>query len=160
MQMISLPSNPAIGRFFSTLLFRDATVVDTPAIALRDSTPCTAGVYRSLNGGLNGLCVMDLRLSAITAAALGGYPLVRAEESVAEGKLEPTLAEIAPEVFNVGSRLFEAPGVSALLLQGIHFCPPVPAEVLQGAARSSHAKTVLVALHGYTQGKMSIYVKG
>ncbi len=111
-----LPEPDDVRTVLYGLLGRDVTVARTPPASIPLDAKYVVGLYERENGGVGGLCVVDLSLAAYSGAALSLLPVGVANESIADGTIEDSLLENFHEVLNVGVRWFTGKGAERVVL--------------------------------------------
>lgn len=152
-----LPASLTVRNLFEDLLGRDCTVGPGDPLAADDLSTATIAVYTDAQQQIYGVIGMQLSLAANVGAALGLVPAGAAEDSIAEKKLFPNLAENVFEMCNVLTSLLNREGgphvkMYQVIYPGMELPNDVRAHLLALGKRLD--LTVEVARYG--KGKLSL----
>jgi hypothetical protein len=155
-----LPPNKDVRDLFEGLLGRDITI--RPAddrVNVGPLIPTMEAVYVDDHMKTRAVAVMDMPLTARTAAAIGLMPPRAAEAAVEEGVLSEALEDNIAEVFNIMAALFNRYGAPQVRLYGWY--PPgeaAPADVTALAAAFVGRTDLLIEIGGYGEGQLGLII--
>ena len=153
---MSLPERKQIKDIFEGLLGRDVAIGDGTPVTLDAPRPVVA-TYVDDQHRLSTVVVMDLPLAAHSGAALALIPKGGAEIAIEEGVLPVNLFENASEILNVlAAPIGEASGVHQRLETAFAPAEAVPPQVAACAATPGAREDVVLDIHGYGRGGLSV----
>ena len=117
---VHLPVPKQIRDLFAELLDREITLTPAAPQAPGPGTPTTVAVYVDDQLRISAVMVLDIELSAYSAAAIGLIPVAGADECIEEGELTDVLKENLFEVLNIASSMFNMPNHDHLRLHEVH----------------------------------------
>jgi hypothetical protein len=155
-----LPDARATREMLEGLLFRDVTVAPSEPVATGEKNLIGVGSYVDDANRLAAVAVLDLELSAYSAAAIGLVPAGGAEAAIEDRELAPSLQDNLYEVLNVLSALFNVPGAPHLRLAESYPPGEVPSADVAALVRTLGKRLDLsVTVAGYGTGTLSLVLE-
>jgi hypothetical protein len=151
---LALPAPEEVARLLRDLFSRP--VNPKKGQPLPPSTKVCAGTYADDTGGLVGVCVCDLPISASIGAALALIPAAAAADAVKASKIPAEIYENLREVLNIMAGLFRGTHVRfcELLPLAAVLPPPVASIVARPLARLD----LELSIAGYAGGRLSLLI--
>jgi hypothetical protein len=140
------------------LLGRTVKVEPGEPLTIQSDGSHWVAVYSGSDGKTSGVCITDLQFAANASAALCLIPQATAKESVAKGKLDPSLVENLKEIMNVCSQLFVANDSGRISLQAVSLAGQCSEETKSIVPSSPQKLGMKVSIEGYGDGKMSLFL--
>ena len=141
------------------LLGRAVIMKKCSPLAVAAKAPMVVAVYSAGQGVITCVCACDLAFAAQAGAALCMLPAASASEAVRAGRIEPAIEANLHEVFNVMSRLFDAPGATHASLSALHLPGAVlPADVVTLMSRPADRLDLEASITGYGAGKLTFLI--
>jgi hypothetical protein len=152
-----LPASLTVRNLFEDLLGRDCTVGPGDPLAADDLSTATIAVYTDAQQQIYGVIGMQLSLAANVGAALGLVPAGAAEDSIAEKKLFPNLAENVFEMCNVLTSLLNREGGPHVKLHEVVYPGmPLAADARAHLLALGRRLDLMVEIARYGKGKLSL----
>jgi hypothetical protein len=152
-----LPASLTVRNLFEDLLGRDCTVGPGDPLAADDLPTATIAVYTDAQQQIYGVIGMQLSLAANVGAALGLVPAGAAEDSIAEKKLFPNLAENVFEMCNVLTSLLNREGGPHVKLHEVVYPGmPLAADARAHLLALGRRLDLMVEIARYGKGKLSL----
>jgi hypothetical protein len=152
-----LPVSLSVRNLFEDLLGRDVTVSPGDPLSADDLPTATVAIYTDGSQNLYGVLGLQLALAANVGAALGLLPPGAAEDSVAEKKLFPNLAENVFELCNVLTSLLNREGARHVkLYQVVYPGMPLPSDAHARLMALGRRLDLTIEVARYGKGKFSL----
>lgn len=155
----TLPLPPDISKTLSMLVFRDVNVSETTLPFIGSKTVGALGLYQTPSADFQALCYMEISLAAGAGAALGLFSPDIARSAALTGRIDDNIRDVVHEIFNICSRLFDSPGIPALVLQSVCFAPPVTPDILQLLPSFVLKRAYEASIDGYTKGRLALLIQ-
>ena len=152
-----LPGSLTVRNLFEDLLGRDCTVTPGDPLTGDDLPTAVVAIYTDARQQIYGVLGMQLALAANIGAALGLLPVGAAEDSIAEKKLFPNLAENVFETCNVLTSLLNREGGPHVQLYQVVY----PGMLLPGDARAhllalGRRLDLMIEINRYGKGRLAL----
>jgi hypothetical protein len=152
-----LPASLTVRNLFEDLLGRDCTVGPGDPLTADDLPTATVAVYTDAQQQIYGVLGMQMSLAANVGAALGLVPAGAAEDSIAEKKLFPNLAENVFEMCNVLTSLLNREGGPHVkLYEVVYPGMPLPADARAHLLALGRRLDLMIEIARYGKGKLSL----
>lgn len=152
-----LPGSLAVRNLFEDLLGRDCNVSPGDPLSTDDLPTTTVAIYTDSAQQMYAVLGMQLSLAANVGAALGLLPPGGAEDSVAEKRLFPNLAENVFELCNVLTSLLNREGAPYVkLYQVVYPGMPLPDEARSHLMALGRRLDLMIEVARYGKGKFSL----
>ena len=152
-----LPGTLSVRTLFEDLLGRDCTVASGDPLTAADLPTATVAIYTDAQQQIYGVLGMQLSLAAGVGAALGLLPVGAAEDSIAEQRLLPNLAENVVEMCNVLTSLLNREGGPHVQLhQVVHPGTPLPVDVRAHLLALGRRLDLMIEISRYGKGRLSL----
>lgn len=152
-----LPGTLSVRTLFEDLLGRDCIVASGDPLTADDLPTALVAIYTSAPMRLHGVLGLQLSLAAHAGAALGLLPPGAAEDSIAEQKLFPDLAENVFEMCNVLTSLLNRDGGPHVRLHEVIYPGmPLPGDARAHLLALGRRLDLMVEISRYGKGKLSL----
>jgi hypothetical protein len=153
-----VPIQEDIRDLLMDLLGRGAAVDKVSPLVLEDDQPAVIAEYRTDEGAVGAVCLVDAEFAIRTAGALTLVPPAAVADTLRRGELTESLENFR-EIVNILAQLLNSPKTSHLRLAGVHVVPgDLPDGVAALVQRPEFRRDFAVQIEGYGQGRMSLLV--
>ncbi|HEU4347847.1 MAG TPA: hypothetical protein VFR35_08670 [Actinoplanes sp.] len=152
-----LPGSLTVRNLFEDLLGRDCNVGPGDPITQDDLSTAAVAIFADSQQQIYAVLGMQLTLAANAGAAMGLLPPGAAEDSIAEKKLNPGLAENVFELCNVLTSLLNREGAPHVkLYQVVYPGMPLPNDARAFLMALGRRLDLMVEVSRYGKGKFSL----
>jgi hypothetical protein len=140
------------------LLGRGAAVDKVSPLVLEEDQSAVIAEYRTDEGAVGAICLVDAEFAIRTAGALTMVPPAAVADNLRKGDLSESLENFR-EIVNILAQLLNSPKTSHLRLAGVHVVPgQLPESVSSLVARPEFRRDFAVQIEGYGAGRISLLV--
>jgi len=153
-----VPIQEDIRDLLMDLLGRGAAVDKVSPLLLEDDQPAVIAEYRTDDGTVGALCLVDAEFAIRTAGALTLVPPAAVADTLRKGDVTESLENFR-EIVNILAQLLNSPRTSHLRLAGVHVVPgDLPEGVSSLVATPQFRRDFAVQIDGYGGGRISLLV--
>ena len=153
-----VPIQEDIRDLLMDLLGRGTAVDKVTPLLLEEDESGVIAEYRTDEGTVGAICLVDAEFAIRTAGALTLVPPAAVADSLRKGHLSDALENFR-EIANILAQLLNSPRTSHLRLAGVHVIPgDVPDGVLSLVAQPQFRRDFAVQIDGYGGGRISLLV--
>jgi hypothetical protein len=153
-----VPIQEDIRDLLMDLLGRGAAVDKVSPLVLEDDQSGVIAEYRTDDGAVGAICLVDAEFATRAAAALTMVPPAVVADSLRTGDVSEWLENLR-EIVNILARLLNSPKTSHLRLAGVHVIPgDLPDGVSSLVERPEFRRDFAVQIEGYGAGRLSLLV--
>lgn len=140
------------------LLGRGAAVDKVSPLVLEEDQSAVIAEYRTDDGSVGAVCLVDTEFAIRTAGALTMVPPAAVADTLRKGDLADAL-ENFQEIVNILAQLLNSPKTSHFRLSGVHVIPgDLPDGVSSLLAQPQFRRDFAVQIDGYGSGRISLLV--
>ena len=140
------------------LLGRGAAVDKVAPLVLEEDQAGVIAEYRTDEGTVGAICLVDAEFSIRTAGALTMVPPAAVADTLRKGDVTESLENFR-EIVNILAQLLNSPRTSHLRLAGVHVVPgDLPEGVSSLVATPQFRRDFAVQIDGYGGGRISLLV--
>jgi hypothetical protein len=153
-----VPIQEDIRDLLMDLLGRGAAVDKVSPLVLEEDQSAVIAEYRTDDGAVGAVCLVDAEFAIRTAGALTMVPAAAVADTLRRGDLGDSLDNFR-EIVNILAQLLNSPRTSHLRLAGVHVVPgPLPDGVSSLVERPEFRRDFAVQIEGYGAGRISLLV--
>jgi hypothetical protein len=153
-----VPIQEDIRDLLMDLLGRGTAVDKVSPLLMEDDESGVIAEYRTDEGTVGAVCLVDAEFAIRTAGALTLVPPAAVAESLRKGDLSDALENFR-EIVNILAQLLNSARTSHLRLAGVHVIPgALPDGVTSLVARPQFRRDFAVQIDGYGGGRISLLV--
>ncbi|HYH48983.1 MAG TPA: hypothetical protein VEG38_05490, partial [Acidimicrobiia bacterium] len=153
-----VPIQEDIRDLLMDLLGRGTAVDKVQPLLLDDDQPAVIAEYRTDDGTVGAICLVDAEFAIRTAGALTMVPPAAVADTLRNGDVSESLENFR-EIVNILASLLNSPKTSHLRLGGVHVLPgEMPDGVASLVARPEFRRDFAVQIEGYGSGRLSLLV--
>lgn len=153
-----VPIQEDIRDLLMDLLGRGAAVDKVTPLVLEEDQSGVIAEYRTDDGSVGAVCLVDAEFAIRTAGALTMVPPAAVADTLRRGDLSDALENFG-EIVNILAQLLNSPKTSHLRLAGVHVIPgDLPDGVSSLVARPQFRRDFAVQIDGYGSGRISLLV--
>ncbi|HVW34504.1 MAG TPA: hypothetical protein VHL53_18365 [Acidimicrobiia bacterium] len=153
-----VPIQEDIRDLLMDLLGRGTAVDKVSPLVLEDDQPAVIAEYRTDEGTVGAICLVDAPFAIRTAGALTMVPPAAVADNLRKGDVSESLENFT-EIVNILAQLLNSPKTSHLRLAGVHIVPgELPDGVSSLVARPEFRRDFAVEIEGYGGGRISLLV--
>jgi hypothetical protein len=151
-----VPNADQVGRLLTGLLGKPVQAKIAKPAPVSPQAILYWGLYVDQESRIRWACSCDLSCAANAGAALSVFPLARAKENIAAGKLEPALEENLTEVLNILAQILNISGQTHLrYARMLVEKGQIPAEIRSGVQSKTAAADFEINVTGYGGGRLA-----
>lgn len=153
-----VPIQEDIRDLLMDLLGRGVAVDKVPPLVLEEDQPAVIAEYRTDEGAVGAICLVDAEFAIRTAGALTMVPPAAVADNLRKGDVSESLENFR-EIVNILASLLNSPKTSHLRLAGLHVVPgDLPDGVSSLVASPEFRRDFAVQIEGYGAGRLSLLV--
>jgi len=153
-----VPIQEDIRDLLMDLLGRGTAVDKVAPLVLEDDQPAVIAEYRTDDGAVGAICLVDAEFAIRTAGALTLVPPAAVADNLRKGDVSESLENFR-EIVNILAQLLNSSRTSHLRLAGVHV---VPGELPDGVSalvdHPGFRRDFAVQIDGYGPGRISLLV--
>lgn len=140
------------------LLGRGTAVDKVTPLILEEDQSAVIAEYRTDEGSVGAICLVDAEFAIRTAGALTMVPPAAVADTLRKGDLSDALENFR-EIVNILASLLNSPKTSHLRLAGVHVVPgDLPDCVSSLVEKPAFRRDFAVQIEGYGNGRLSLLV--
>jgi hypothetical protein len=153
-----VPIQEDIRDLLMDLLGRGTAVDKVTPLILEEDQPAVIAEYRTDEGAVGAICLVDAEFAIRTAGALTMVPPAAVADSLRKGDLSDAMENFR-EIVNILASLLNSPKTSHLRLAGVHLIPgDLPDGVAALVEKPEFRRDFAVQIEGYGNGRLSLLV--
>ncbi|HET9772001.1 MAG TPA: hypothetical protein VFS16_14000 [Acidimicrobiia bacterium] len=153
-----VPIQEDIRDLLMDLLGRGAAVDKVTPLVLEEDQPAVIAEYRTDEGSVGALCLVDAEFAIRAGGALTMVPPAAVADTIRKGDVSESLENFR-EIVNILAQLLNSPRTSHLRLAGVHVVPgDLPEAVSSLVERPEFRRDFAVQIEGYGPGRISLLV--